>query len=700
MKKLILLCINMCLFLVAHAISINVTTPGTLTTLLSASEKTTTTNLTITGNIDARDVKCLREEMTKLAVLNIYGVNIMAYSGSGGTSVATSFPANEMPSNSFLNVNTGGKHSLKTVILPTSITSIADNAFCNCDSLTEITIPTSVSSIGVNAFIFCNSFQGFLVQFGNQNFSSVDGVLFNKDQTSIIQYPNGKSGSYTIPASVTSIETSAFTASNWLTGFIVDAANPNFSAVDGVLFNKDKTILNQYPSGRTGAYTVPDFVTSISYGAFSRCSKLSSVIIGDNVTTISISAFSVCEKLDSVTFGKSVASIGDNAFAFCGKQTKFIVTATNPNFSTLDGVLFNKNQSSLVLFPAGKTGIYTIPNSVTTIGTWAFYSSKLTSVTIPTSVTSIGNSSFFFCRLFTNLTIPNSVKSIGNDAFGSCSGLTSIVIPNSVTSIGNSAFAYCTGLTSVILSNSIPALANSIFDHCSKLSSIIIPSSVKTIGTNAFQNCDGLTGVLSIPNSVTSIGDWAFLSCYSLTGVSIGNSVSSIGVGTFWGCINITGVNIPNSVSSVGSYAFWGCGALTSISAYSSIPVNLSSSTDVFNGINKTSCILYVPVASKTAYQGASQWQDFTNIQEIISGLPSQTIESINLYPNPVSDGFCVSGLNGVITVNLSDLKGKMLFSKQIFANDFVSVNSLPKGIYIVKLTTNENTIERKVIKM
>jgi hypothetical protein len=698
MKKLLLLCLSLSLFLVAQAISINLTNAGTLTTVLSATEKSTTTYLTVTGNIDASDVRCMREEMTKLAILDIRAVNIVPYNGSAGTSTAKSYPANEMPASSFFNVNLGGKHTLKSVILPTSITSIAENAFCNCDSLTEITIPTSVTSIGVNSFIFCNSFQGFLVQSGNQNFSSVDGVLFNKDQTSIIQYPNGKSGSYTIPATVKSIETSAFTASNWLTDFFVDATNTNFSAVDGILFNKDKTILIQYPSGRSGAYTVPDFVNSISYGAFSRCSKLSSVIIGDNVTTISISAFSVCEKLDSVTLGKSVASIGDNAFAFCGKLTKFVVNAANPNFSTIDGVLFNKNQTSLVLFPVGKTGTYTIPNSVTTIGTWAFYSSKLSGVTIPTSVASIGNSSFFSSRL-SAVTIPNSVKTIGNDAFGSCSALTSIVIPNSVTSVGNSAFAYCTGLTSVTLSNSITEIANSTFDNCAKLTSIIIPSSVKTIGTNAFQYC-GLNEIIDIPNSVTAIGDWAFVGCYSLKGITIGNSVTSIGFGTFWGCIKVSSINIPKSVSSIGSYAFFGCGALSSISAFSTIPINLSSSVDVFNGVNKTICILNVPIGSKTSYQSAAQWKDFANINETISGLQTQSVESVKLYPNPVIDGFRVVGLNGDIEVKVIDYSGKTLIDKHVFSTEFISLKTLPSGIYVIKLISNNNTIERKVLKL
>lgn len=699
MKKLILLCLSLSLILVAQAISVNVTNAGTLTTMLSDTVKKTITDLTVTGNIDASDVRCMREEMTNLANLDIRGVSIQAYNGSVGTSTAKSYPANEMPSSSFFNVNTGGKHSLKSVILPTTITSIAENAFCNCDSLTEITIPISVTSIGANAFIFCNSFQGFLVQYDNQNFSAVDGVLFNKNQTAIIQYPNGKIGNYTIPATVTSIETSAFTASNWLSDFYVDSANSNFSAVDGVLFNKDKTILIQYPSGKVGAYTVPDFVTSIKYGAFSRCSKLTSVIIGDNVSTISISAFSVCEKLDSVTIGKSVASIGDNAFAFCGKQTKFIVNASNPNFSTLDGVLFNKNQTSLVLFPVGKSGVYTIPNSVTSIGTWAFYSSKLSGVTIPSSVTSIGNSSFFFCRLITDLTIPNSVKSIGNDAFGSSSGLVSIVIPNSVTSIGNSAFAYCTGLTSVILSNSITEIANSTFDHCTKLSNIIIPNSVKTIGTNAFQN-SGLNETLIIPNSVTTIGDWAFMSCYSLKGITLSNSVTSIGFGAFWGCIKIASINIPKSVGSIGSYAFFGCGALTSISAFSTIPINLSSSADVFYGVNKTTCILNVPIGSKTAYQAANQWKDFANINETISGLQTQNIESITLYPNPVTDGFRVGGLNGAMAVKITDYNGKLLISKQFQATDFIPLESLANGIYFVKIITNDNTIERKILKL
>jgi hypothetical protein len=173
-----------------------------------------------------------------------------------------------------------------------------------------------------------------------------------------------------------------------------------------VLFNKARTTLILCPASKTGAYSIPSSVTSIDSNAFYYCSGLTSVTIGSGVT-----------------------SIGDLAFSYCRGLTAINVEENNNYYASVDGVLFNKARTTLIQCPASKTGAYSIPSSVTSIGSSAFYyCSGLTSVTIPSSVTSIGSDAFYDCRGLTGaLTIPSSVTSIGSDAFSHCSGLTEII---------------------------------------------------------------------------------------------------------------------------------------------------------------------------------------------------------------------------------------------------------------------------------
>ena len=156
-----------------------------------------------------------------------------------------------------------------------------------------------------------------------------------------------------------------------------------------------------------------------------------------------------------------------------------------------------------------------IPNSVTSIGNFAFYGcSGLTSVTIPNSVMSIGNYAFAFCFSLTSVTIPNSVMSIGNGAFSGCSGLTSVIIPNSVTSIGGGAFADCSGLTSVTIGNGVTSIGKEAFTYCSSLISVVIGGGVKTIGSQAFDNCPDLTDVTCYAENVPSTQSDVFKGSY------------------------------------------------------------------------------------------------------------------------------------------------------------------------------------------
>ena len=238
--------------------------------------------------------------------------------------------------------------------------------------------------------------------------------------------------------------------------------------------------------------TIPNSVTSIGEAAFAFCSSLTSITIPNSVVSIGRRAF-FDSGLTTVTLPYSVKSIGDMTFSRCSGLISINVDAANSTFCSDNGVLFNKTKTTLLQYPTGRTGIYTIPNAVV----------------------QIGNNAFDGCVGLTEAIISNSVESIGDMAFCG-SGLTKVTIPNSVIFIGDFAFSDCRNLTEVIIGNSIESIGNSIFFSCIGLTSVIISNSVTSIGSNAFQNCIGLTSI-SIPNSVTFIGGYTFVDCIGLT---------------------------------------------------------------------------------------------------------------------------------------------------------------------------------------
>lgn len=329
---------------------------------------------------------------------------------------------------------------LTSVTIPNTVKSIGNYAFAGCSSLTSITIPNSVTSIGWSAFQNCTSLP------------VIDGILYA--DTYIEKAIDQDRSSYTIQNGTRFINTSAFSGCSSLKSITI----PNSVESIGALAFKGCSNLS--------SVTISNRVTRIDSGTFFKCSSLTSVTIPNSVKYIGNSAFEECSALTSVAIGNSVNSIEYNAFYGCDNLSSITVDRDNLTYDNRGGcnAIIETATNKLVL--GCKATI--IPNSVTSIGNWAFSNCHgLTSITIPNRVTSIGNGAFYSCTSLMGITIPNSVTSIGSYAFEGCSSLTSVTIPNSVTSIGWSAFSDCSALTSVTIPNSVTTIGNEAFHGCS-----------------------------------------------------------------------------------------------------------------------------------------------------------------------------------------------------------------------------------------
>ena len=478
--------------------------------------------------------------------------------------------------------------ALRRIRLPGTLTELIQGAFQNCRSLKNLHLPKSLPQSGFNTFFHFSDLESFSVDADHPDFKTIDGVLFSKDGRELFSFPRGRSGVYTVPSGVTTISGVAFSGSKKLTSVIVPFG---VERIRGAVFHECSSLLSidlpdsVYEIGPnafmdcTALHSVhlPGKLEKLSTSLFAGCRNLKSIVIPDSVQVMDGGVFAVCERLEAITLPAGLSKMRTSEFSGCLRLTNITVSAENRYYRDIDGVLFDHSGETLIQFPIGRKGKYTIPNGTRILASDAFYRNQgLESVTIPESVVDISS------------------------AFSTMGSLRSIEIPDSVTNIGAYAFSYCKKLESVKLPATHPSIPDGLFSSCPNLTTVVFPNDVTDIGKFAFSGCKKLEltnlpatsipsthdlhGSGTLPNSIRQIGNYAFHYAHVPAALYLPEELKIIEKDAFYLCQDLEHVIIQSNLSRLDDEAFAECPKLKSVIFNGAYPTKVGE--DILQGSN------------------------------------------------------------------------------------------------------------------
>ena len=541
--------------------------------LILANESPESYAETVTEGKCGDDVKWEYDESTHILTISGTGdmYNLSGEEKWGGNTVEHVVIENGVTSvgqNAFSSMK-----QLKTVNLPETVSKINGSAFCNCTSLTYVNLPYNLSEIGPNSFAYCSiksidipSKVDKIGEYAFRECSSMKSATFNEGLTEIGEFAFENCTSITeanIPSSVISIKKGVFAGCDSLTSFHVDGGNRYYSDKDGILF--EDWVLVQFPGGRSGTYDIP--MNTFKIGAY---------------------AFAFCDGITNVHIPETVLDIREHAFDGCASLKSIDVSEYSDSYRSVDGVLFTIDMYSLIQYPSGKDGDYTVPTDVKYISERAFAeASSLKTVTV-SSVNEIGNSAFIDCVSLETVNIAKGTKTICDNAFRGCASLKSVKLPDMLLSIRSNCFRDCVSLETIKLPIKLEDVESSSFMGCKSLESITI-----SVYNHNFCSKDGVlytadmtklvkfpegkTGVLYIPDSLTQIDVTGLMLSGGITSVAVGEGNQNFSV-IRNGLYSADGkelkycpsgysgkFTVEEGTEKIGNYAFASCSDITEI---------------------------------------------------------------------------------------------------------------------------------------
>ena len=430
-------------------------------------------------------------------------------------------------------------YDTKSITIPDSVKTISEDAFEGCSSLQSLTIGSGVEYLNSKMFKYLYNLSEINVSSNNKNYLSIEGVVYNSAVDTMVAYPNGKSKSHTVPASVSNIDAITESESDNINIVFADESK-YYKTVDGVTYTVDMTKVVFCNKTKGGKYTMPDSVTQISDKAFASCKNLTDVNISKNVTDIVYSAFRDCTSLNNVSLPSNVTKISNEAFAKC---TSLKDISLSDNLEAIGASAFCESGLAKI----------TIPDKVKSVDDYAFANSKVQTITIGKSVGTIGEGTFQQTPVI-NVSIPDNVKSIGASAFYECQNLKSINLGSGLTEIKDCTFAK-TALNNVFIPKNITKICYQAFKNCNHLDDLEIKGDNVEIGEGAFAGCPLKN--YSPSENISNYGDSSFR--YSkIRNFHAGKTVTEIAYNAFGDCKELSDIKIPDTVLKISSCAFDG----------------------------------------------------------------------------------------------------------------------------------------------